>query len=452
MLNSMDNSLKEIANIITKSFENQKEQFPELADEDLERIFKLDIVDFMLYCCINEAQISPVELQFLNDNLDLNLNADYIRQYWYSISDANEFKLPLTFLIASVIQRSARDEELLSTCYMFYQLVGQRYFQLREFFPVTTKRFVHLLHELESYVQAEQAETENESAQGEDSADPSLPPRTKANLQKCMDELNKMTGLKRVKDDVQSLVNMIIVRKKREEMGVKQQLPLSLHLVFTGNPGTGKTTVARLLAKIYYQLGLLSKGQLVETDRSGLVAGYIGQTAIKTQEVIQKAIGGILFIDEAYTLKQNYSNDFGQESIDTLLKAMEDNRDDLIIIVAGYPDLMKEFIKSNPGLQSRFNKYLTFDDYSPNELIEIFQSLCESYGMTADEEALAILKEKFKALYQKRDKSFGNGRLVRNIVEKVYANQANRLANVIHECSPKELVQIKACDLPELLE
>ena len=222
--------------------------------------------------------------------------------------------------------------------------------------------------------------------------------------------------------------------------------------MFTGNPGTGKTTVARQLAKIYYQLGLLSKGQLVETDRSGLVAGYIGQTAIKTQEVIQKAIGGILFIDEAYTLKQNYSNDFGQESIDTLLKAMEDNRDDLIVIVAGYPDLMQEFIKSNPGLQSRFNKYLTFDDYSPNELVEIFQSLCESYGMTADEEVLGVLKEKLNVLYQKRDKSFGNGRLVRNIVEKVYANQANRLANVIHECSPKELVQIKACDLPDLLD
>ena len=269
---------------------------------------------------------------------------------------------------------------------------------------------------------------------------------------KCMDELYAMTGLKRVKEDVQSLVNMIVVRKKRDEIGVKQQLPLSLHLVFTGNPGTGKTTVARLLAKIYYQLGLLSKGQLVETDRSGLVAGYIGQTAIKTQEVIQKAIGGILFIDEAYTLKQNYSNDFGQECIDTILKAMEDNRDDLIVIVAGYPDLMQEFIKSNPGLQSRFNKYLTFDDYTPDELVEIFQSLCDLYGMTADDEVIAALKEKLDVLYQNRGKSFGNGRLVRNIVEKVYANQANRLADVIHECSPKELVQIKSCDLPDLLE
>lgn len=452
MLKTMDNSIKEIANIISTSFESQKEQFPELADENLAKIFKLDIADFMLFCCMNEPQITSVELQFLNENLDMDLSIEYIQQYWRSVSDVNEFKLPLTFIIASILQRFNRDEELLNTCYMFYQLVGQRYFQLREFFPVTTERYYNLLHELESYVQAEQTETENEQSQGEDSADSSLPPRTKANLQKALDELNAMTGLKKVKDDVQSLVNMILVRKKREEMGVKQQLPLSLHLVFTGNPGTGKTTVARLLAKIYYQLGLLSRGQLVEIDRSGLVAGYIGQTAIKTQEVIQKAIGGILFIDEAYTLKQNYSNDFGQECIDTILKAMEDNRNDLIVIVAGYPDLMQEFIKSNPGLQSRFNKYLTFDDYSPNELIEIFQSLCESYGMTADEETLAVLKEKLKALYQKRDKSFGNGRLVRNIVEKVYTNQANRLANVIHECSPKELVQIKACDLPDLLE
>lgn len=448
----MDNSLKEIANIISTSFENQKAQFPELADENLTKIFKLDIADFMLFCCINEAQITPVELQFLNENLDMDLSTEYFQQYWRSVSDVNEFKLPLTFLIASIIQRSTRDQELLNTCYMFYQLVGQRYFQLRPFFPATTDRYNYFLHKLESYVQSEQVETEKITPQAENSADPSLPPRTEANLMKCMDELYAMTGLKRVKEDVQSLVNMIVVRKKRDEIGVKQQLPLSLHLVFTGNPGTGKTTVARLLAKIYYQLGLLSKGQLVETDRSGLVAGYIGQTAIKTQEVIQKAIGGILFIDEAYTLKQNYSNDFGQECIDTILKAMEDNRDDLIVIVAGYPDLMQEFIKSNPGLQSRFNKYLTFDDYTPDELVEIFQSLCDLYGMTADDEVIAALKEKLDVLYQNRGKSFGNGRLVRNIVEKVYANQANRLADVIHECSPKELVQIKSCDLPDLLE
>ncbi|MBR0236689.1 MAG: AAA family ATPase [Thermoguttaceae bacterium] len=461
----MDNSLKDIADIISVTFANHKNLFPDLSDNSLERIFKLDLANFILFCCVNESQIFPEEIQFFRENLRLNLDGDYIRQFRQSVSDNNSFKLPPTFVIAEIIRDSTHDDELLNTCCMFYKLFGQRFFQIRQFSPVTTTRFANLMAELEEYVQSSQTDEENNSPQtnhstttdeesedGEESPEDSLPPRTEENLQRCMDELNNMTGLQKVKDDVQSLVNMIIVQKKREELGLKHQQPLSLHLVFTGNPGTGKTTVARLLAKIYYQLGLLSRGQLVETDRAGLVAGYIGQTAIKTQDVIKKAIGGILFIDEAYTLKQNYSNDFGQESIDTLLKAMEDNRDDLIVIVAGYPDLMHEFLNSNPGLQSRFNKHLLFDDYSPTELVDIFKSLCDSYGMVPDEEALNVLKEKLKVLYSQRDKSFGNGRLVRNIVERAYANQANRLAGILHECSPEELTQLKICDLPAQFE
>lgn len=482
----MDNSLKEIASIIIASFEKQKNQFPELADVDLELVFKLDLVHFVLFCSMKEPHFSSVELQFLNQRLDLNLDYEYIQQYLSSIPSSDTFKLPSSFLIANLIDHSSSENELLNTCYMFYQLFGQEYFQLRQFLPETTDRFVSLLRDLERYVQTASSDTDtdaddsadrashtnqpprrprmdrpshtnetsstNQSAQSEDSEEPPLPPRSEANLKKCMDQLNSMTGLQKVKDDVQSLINMIVVQKKREELGITQNQPLSLHLVFTGNPGTGKTTIARLLAQIYYQLGLLSKGQLVETDRSGLVAGYIGQTAIKTQEVIQKAIGGILFIDEAYTLKQNYSNDFGQESIDTLLKAMEDNRDDLIVIVAGYPDLMQEFIKSNPGLQSRFNKYLKFEDYSPEELVEIFQSLCKSYGMVANEEVVGILKEKLTANYQNRDKNFGNGRLVRNIIEKIYTNQANRIAGNIDNCSKEDVKQILPCDLPAQFE
>ena len=204
---------------------------------------------------------------------------------------------------------------------------------------------------------------------------------------------------------------------------------MSLHLVFSGNPGTGKTTVARLLSKIYCEIGLLSKGHLVETDRSGLVGGFVGQTAIKTQEVIQSALGGILFIDEAYSLTSKSENDYGAEAIDTLLKAMEDHRDDLIVIVAGYPALMDKFLYSNPGLESRFNKFIYFEDYNEEELYNIFQLMSKESNLTIDEAGDNYLKEYFKKVYENRSSNFANGRAVRNLFEEVITNQANRLAN-----------------------
>ena len=189
------------------------------------------------------------------------------------------------------------------------------------------------------------------------------PAPEKPNLEEVLQELDSLCGLERVKKDVKSLINLVKVQKLREEQGLPVA-PMSLHLVFLGNPGTGKTTVARLLAKIYHAIGVLSKGQLVEVDRSGLVAGFVGQTAIKTGEVIQKALGGVLFIDEAYSLTgQDSPNDFGREAIEVLLKGMEDHRKDLIVIVAGYDELMEQFIHANPGLESRFNKYFYFEDY-----------------------------------------------------------------------------------------
>lgn len=242
-------------------------------------------------------------------------------------------------------------------------------------------------------------------------------------LEDVLKEFNSLIGLETVKEEISELVYIVKNQQRREAQGLKVPA-LSLHLVFLGNPGTGKTTVARCVAKIYKCLGLLSKGQLVETDRSGLVAGYVGQTAIKTQDVIQSAIGGVLFIDEAYTLSNGGSGDFGQEAIDTLLKAMEDQRDDLVVIVAGYDDLMGEFVHSNPGLESRFNRYIHFEDYSPEQMCMIFKSLCSRNQYTLSEDAEEILMKHFESV---DISSIGNGRGARNIFEKVVTQQAKRI-------------------------
>lgn len=236
-------------------------------------------------------------------------------------------------------------------------------------------------------------------------------------LDDLLEELNGLIGLEVVKKDVNSLIHLQEIKRLRKERGLKE-IPVSNHLVFYGNPGTGKTTVARLLAKIYHAMGILSQGQFVEVDRSGLVAGYVGQTALKVQEVVKSALGGVLFIDEAYALTYSGNgNDFGQEAVDTLLKAMEDHRDDLIVIVAGYPELMAKFVDSNPGLRSRFNKYINFEDYDVDELIQIYKVMCKNAGYTSTEDVLTYVAEVFETKYKNREKNFANAREVRNFFE-----------------------------------
>ncbi len=260
-----------------------------------------------------------------------------------------------------------------------------------------------------------------------------------------IEELNALIGLTTIKHDVKELTDFVQVQKMRKDAGLKS-VPVSLHLVFTGNPGTGKTTVARIIARIYKNIGVLSKGQLVEVDRSGLVAGYVGQTALKTQEKIKEAMGGVLFIDEAYALANNADDAFGKEAIDTILKAMEDHRDDFIVVVAGYTGPMENFINSNPGLKSRFNKYIEFPDYTIDELMAIFEMNCKKYDYQMDED----VKKQVRALITLRKltqlENFANAREVRNLFEEIITNQARRVA-VLDSPTPEDMSRITLEDL-----
>ena len=259
------------------------------------------------------------------------------------------------------------------------------------------------------------------------------------------EELNDMIGLSRMKEEINTLRNFVIMRKKREEQGLKSP-NISYHCVFTGNPGTGKTTVARLLASIYRELGVLKKGHLVETDRSGLVAEYVGQTAVKTNKIIDSALDGVLFIDEAYTLANGGMNDYGSEAVATLLKRMEDDRDRLVVILAGYNDEIESFIISNPGLRSRFNRYIHFDDYTAEELYKIFCLQVRKGEYTLTEDASLYIKERLAAVVEDKPKDFGNARYVRNLFEKAIEAQANRLALKV-SWTKEDLTQITKADL-----
>jgi len=250
-------------------------------------------------------------------------------------------------------------------------------------------------------------------------------------LEELLEKMDALVGLDNIKQNVKSLINFVRVRKLREEKELPNP-PISLHMVFTGNPGTGKTTVARILSELYKAIGVLSKGQLVEVDRSGLVAGFVGQTALKTSEVVTSALGGILFIDEAYSLAPETGalNDFGRESIETLLKLMEDNRDDLIVIVAGYSEPMERFITSNPGLESRFNRYFVFEDYNSEELYDIFTSMCVKNEYLLTDEAKEFAREHFTKIYEERDDNFGNARHVRNFFENIVTVHSDRVSDL----------------------
>ena len=272
-----------------------------------------------------------------------------------------------------------------------------------------------------------------EAGEGETELPPGIrytpPEENSATVEEALAELDSLIGLGEVKEEVRKFTSFIRVAQQRQAAGLKVA-PVSYHMVFTGNPGTGKTTVARIMAKVYRALGIVEKGQLVETDRGGLIGEYVGQTAVKTGKVIDCALGGVLFIDEAYSIVDGRIGGYGAECIATLLKRMEDDRDQLVVIIAGYPDEMKRFIDANPGLQSRFNRYIHFPDYSAAELAAIFRLNARKSQYVLSDDAERWLEPALRVWTRKRDRTFGNGRYVRNLFEKAVENHAMRLAGI----------------------
>lgn len=429
----------------------------------LKERFYNDLLDFGVFIAGADGGIDDDEAQLICENLGkedtgtLNRIKNHVA---LPDSFADDIPHSLKFpVLADAGKKLSSDKYHGQNAMVFYdafKLFGQTVlaFRKRDVTDVAVRRFTAYTERMEKFIKEYTvwyAGSQKRYRVAEPAfSDPETAEEKQAKLEELLNKLDSLVGLEAVKEQVHDLVNLIKVQQMRQELGMKTT-DITKHMVFSGNPGTGKTTVARMLAEIYHYLGVLRKGQLVEVDRSGLVRGFIGQTATRVQEVVEEALGGVLFVDEAYALTVKKSEgDFGQEAVDTLLKAMEDNRDDLVVIVAGYTELMEEFLNSNPGLRSRFSNFIFFPDYTAQELIAILhQNLAQreyTLSAAAEKKAVRLIKKRVA----NKPENFANARDVRNFMEHAIANHATRVVALEDARGNKDILgTIEAEDLED---
>lgn len=429
-----------------------KQQINELIDmyseaegAPVKRALTGEIKRFVSYVIASNSMISDGEPEFLSELLDREISADELANY---IAAENIHSKDFATAIPSVFRRHINDANL-SYRYLkaFIDIGKEAIVSDQKAEAEEAEAYTNYIYMLMDFFKSENPEIADEinlSTPEELGLSVSAAATDEATLEELLEELDGLIGLTSVKKNVHSLLHLQSIQMEREKRGLPK-IPMSNHLVFMGNPGTGKTTVARLIARIYNKIGLLSTGNFVEVDRSGMVAGYVGQTAIEVKNVMDTAKGGVLFIDEAYSLANGLQGDYGMEAIETLLKRMEDDREDMIVIVAGYPKLMEKFISSNPGLRSRFSKKIFFPDYNPDELLEILQYMVKKNSFTISEEALDFAYDTFEKKYDNRGEDFANAREVRNFFESAVVSQADRLYGK-GDLSDEELCRLEVDD------
>ena len=420
--------------------------YSEAEGAPVKRALIAEIKRFASYILASNATVSPGEPEFLSELLGREITAVELANY---ISAENVHSDEFAAAIPTLYRKHIRDAALSARYVQVFMWIGKEaVISDSKADAVEVDAFSDYITMLCDFYKAENPDSPisfshdikdafEDVTQGDDSEE-------EETLEELLAELDGLIGLHSVKKNVHSLLHLQDIQMEREKRGLAK-IPMSNHLVFTGNPGTGKTTVARLLARIYHKIGLLSSGTLVEVDRSGMVAGYVGQTAIEVKNVMDSAKGGVLFIDEAYSLATGLQGDYGMEAIDTLLKRMEDDRENMIVIVAGYPELMEKFISSNPGLRSRFSKKIFFPDYNPDELLDILQHMIKKQAFTISEEALDYAYDLLEKKYNDRDSDFANAREVRNMFEAAVVSQADRLFGK-ENLTDEELCRLEAAD------
>jgi SpoVK/Ycf46/Vps4 family AAA+-type ATPase len=436
------------------------------ADPKLKNIIADDLIFLSSLSAVREDSLSEHELKFISlvmlpFNVDGSQNGSDLESRTYSLKKYSpEFDREL-IEYWNTISAYSKERKIAEKGELFYSLKYIRAYDKKngtvEFDKLSTayKQFAQWLVKADGAVTPDEEERLKrisilmaDIAATEGVVEAELTAEEPETLEEVMKGIDKLVGMDNIKNEIKTFINVIKVHKEREARDLPVS-PFSLHAVFYGPPGTGKTTIARMLGRVYKALGLLSKGHIVETDRAGLIAGYVGQTAAKVDGVVQESLDGILFIDEAYSLTSSKGqNDFGGEAVDALLKRMEDYRDRLAVIAAGYPDEMEEFIESNPGLKSRFRRYFYFDHYNPEELLKIYMIFSKNVSFVLTEGAEAKLKALLTKCYDEREKSFGNGRLVRNLFEKTVENQANRIAGIA-PLTDEILCSITEADIPD---